>query len=274
YTVRGYDEETGVSGPYDKNGITYKIPVKQTVPTAQGKNTIRNFLLTGLQPVGSTMYMLGGGWDFSGSRHGSGIDSRTIGVSPLWEKFALQQTAKYNYRNHEYETRNGLDCAGYLGWTVYNTLHTTSGGPGYVMWSQSYGDNFRGRGWGTCRSIYSIKDYKAGDIMYNSEHVYIVVGQCSDGSVVLLHASPPGVMISGTYTKNWKSDSEAVRLAEYYMKKYYPAWYQKYPKVARGTYFLTDYDQFRWYVNGKGVLTDPDGYTEKSAAQILADLFR
>ncbi|MBQ0001267.1 MAG: fibronectin type III domain-containing protein, partial [Clostridiales bacterium] len=34
YTVRGYDEETGVSGPYDKNGITYKIPVKQTVPTA------------------------------------------------------------------------------------------------------------------------------------------------------------------------------------------------------------------------------------------------
>ena len=106
-------------------------------------------------------------------------------------------------------------------------------------------------------------------------HVYIVVGQCPDSSIVLLHSSPCGVMITGTATRSGNLQSNAVSLAEQYMKKYYPGWYAKYPKVSRSSSYLTSYSQMRWYTGTKqSMMSDPEGYLKKNAAQILKDLFK
>lgn len=105
-------------------------------------------------------------------------------------------------------------------------------------------------------------------------HVWIVVGQCSDGSVVLLHSSPAGVQINGTVTPQGKKNSQAVALAKKYMKKYYGEWYQKFPKVDRGSSYLSHYGQMRWRTTGKNVvLSDPDGYQDMSAEEVLKALF-
>ena len=59
------------------------------------------------------------------------------------------------------------------------------------------------------------------------------------------------------------------------MSKYYPGWYAKYPKVSRGVSYLTSYNQMRWYLGTKkSMMSDPEGYTNKNAAQVLKDLFR
>lgn len=51
-----------------------------------------------------------------------------------------------------------------------------------------------------------------GDIVSISGHVWICLGQCEDGSVVLIHSTPnAGVQISGTQTRSGNADSEAVQ---------------------------------------------------------------
>ncbi|MFR8999502.1 MAG: hypothetical protein ACLVIY_02750 [Anaerobutyricum soehngenii] len=52
--------------------------------------------------------------------------------------------------------------------------------------------------------------------MSSSTHVYIVVGSCQDGSVVLVHSSPAGVRLSGTpdTDRENKQRGGAVRLAK------------------------------------------------------------
>ena len=46
---------------------------------------------------------------------------------------------------------------------------------------------------------------KPGDIGYNDGHTWIVLGQCSDKSVVIVHSTPQaGVQISGTTTPTGK----------------------------------------------------------------------
>ena len=102
-------------------------------------------------------------------------------------------------------------------------------------------------------------------------HVYIVLGQCSDGSVVLVHSSPKGVMITGTASRRGKKNSHAGKLAARYMKKYFPRWYRKYPDSSRGTSYLTDYSRMRWTLNGnRSVLSDPDGLEGMNASQVLS----
>lgn len=145
------------------------------------------------------------------------------------------------------------------------------------MLAQKMAKNFASRGWGTYHSRSSVKNYRAGDIMSSScsdcGHVWIVVGSCSDGSVVLLHSSPPGVQLAGTPSRSGKKQSEAVKLAARYMKKYYPKWYRKYPNCAKGSSYLSHYAQMRWDISGKKIMTDPDGYRNMSAKAILKDLF-
>ena len=170
----------------------------------------------------------------------------------------------------------GLDCSGYVGWCVYNILNTTNGKAGYVMLAQKMAKNFASRGWGSYTARGAVRNYRAGDIMSSTcqdcGHVWIVVGSCSDGSVVMLHASPPGVQLSGTPSRTGRANSEAVKLASYYMKKYFPAWYKKYPNCAKGSSYLSHYAQMRWDITGTKVMSDPDGYRNKSAKAILKDL--
>lgn len=261
------------------DGKTYfsKFSAKTSVTlSTAGVSTIKTFLKTALQPVGSTMYIWGGGWNEADT--GAGEDATRIGVSPQWRKFFNKQTSSYDYNNTRYQLGNGLDCSGYVGWTVYNILNTTSGKKGYVMKSREFTSNFSSRGWGTYVSRSKVRNYKAGDIMSSAcsccGHVWIVLGSCSDGSVVLVHSSPSGVQINGTVTPSGSYKSEAIKLANKYMKKYYPKWYKKYPNCSRGLSYLSHYSQMHWDTSGKSIMTDPDHYTTMSASKILKDLFK
>ena len=58
------------------------------------------------------------------------------------------------------------------------------------------------------------------------------------------------------------------------MKKFYKSWYNRYPNVSKGTSYLSHYAQMRWKTTGEGiVLSDPDGYRNMSAEEVLKDLF-
>lgn len=262
-----------------KNGAkiySRKSATASTTVAAKGVSTIKNFLKTALAPVGSTMYVWGGGWNKADT--GAGEDAKRVGLSPAWRSFANGQTSSYNYKNYRYQIHAGLDCSGYVGWTIYNVLHTKNNGRGYVFSASKQAKKFSELGFGSYRQASQVRDYRAGDIMSSTcnccGHVWIVVGQCSDGSVVLLHASPSGVQLNGTVTPKGNKNSQAVRLAAKYMKKYYNSWYQKFPRMDRGSAYLAHYGQMRWNTAGKeSILSDPDGLQKMQAEKVLEELF-
>ena len=231
------------------------------------KATLKQLLQTALKPVGRTVYVWGGGWNR--------VETGEIGVSPQWEKFFRKQTSSYDYRTTRYQTNNGLDCSGFVGWVMYNTFNTQSGHGGYVMLAQKMARTYAGWGWGSFKSARAFKDWRAGDVMsLASGHVYIVIGGCSDGSVVLVHSSPQGVMINGTVSSSGKVKSKAWKLARKYMKKYYPEWYKKFPDVSRGRQYLTGYSRMRWHLGTKNsVMSDPDGLQKMDASKVLKVIF-
>lgn len=235
------------------------------------RSTLKNLLQTALQPVGKTLYVWGGGWNKADT--GAGKSAVSMGISPKWEAFFRKQDSSYDYQKTRYQIEDGLDCSGYIGWCIYNILNTENGREGYVMNAGKMAENFAGRGWGTFKEHSKIMDYRAGDIMSSVGHVYMVVGQCNDGSVVLLHASPPGVQLCGTPSGRGNCNSKAVSLARKYMKRYYPEYYKKYKNCSRDSSYLKDYDQMRWDISGKAIMEDPEGYAEKTAEKILKDLF-
>lgn len=239
------------------------------------KSTLKNLLTNALRPVGRTMYIWGGGW-YNGTGNSGSIETMTIGVSPRWEQFFDTTSKNYDYRNYRYLSHLGLDCSGYVGWVLYNTFNSVDGHGDYVMQAQDMARTYAGWGWGSYTPAGQVTSFRAGDIMsLGAGHVYIVIGQCSDGSVVLVHSSPKGVMITGTATRSGKKKSKAVKLATKYMKKYYPEWYSKYPDSSRGSSYLTSYSRMRWYLEGdKRVMSDPDMLSNMSAAKVLKILFR
>lgn len=247
-----------------------------TVPE-YGKSTIKNFLRTAIAPIGNTMYVWGGGWNKADTA--AGKEAKQTGLSENWREFAKNKKSGYDYRNYRYLIHKGLDCSGYVGWCIYNVNHAENGKKGYVYSASKQAEKFAKMGFGKYITTDKVKDYKPGDIMSSTcsccGHVWIVVGQCSDGSVVLAHASPPGVQLSGTVTPSGNTNSEAVKLAKKYMKKYYPGWYGKYPEVSKGSTYLSHYGQMRWTTKGVGcVLQDPDGYQDMSAEEVLEDLYK
>ena len=168
-----------------------------------------------------------------------------------------------------------MECSGFVGWSVYNINKTKNGkqGQGYVTKASKAASTYAKYGWGTYKKTIAVKDWKPGDIMSSPTHIYIVVGSCADGSVVLVHSSPAGVRLSGTPDKKGRTNSEAVKLAKKYMKKYYPSWYKRYPSCKKDKSYLTDYAQFRWRAGKGKMISDPDGYQKKNARQVLKDLY-
>jgi len=242
-----------------------KVEKKLRKPVA-GKQSIANLLLTALQPVGNTMYVWGGGWNEEDD--GAGYETRRIGVSPRWKQFAEEQGADYDFKNTRYQIHDGLDCSGYVGWVIYNVFEDCSGRAGYVMPASYMAWEFAGMGWGQYTPAEQVKDWKAGDIMSAKGHVWISMGMCEDGSVLLLHASPPGVILCGTAQTGIKSI--AVLLAEQYMSKYYPGWYERYPECGRDIAYLKKSARMRW---NRATLSDNENLTLKSASEVMAWLF-
>ena len=225
--------------------------------------TLKQFITIAMQPVGKTMYVWGGGWNEADT--GAGIEAMTIGVSPNWKAFFEKQNSHYDFNKTRYMIHSGLDCSGYLGWVLYNLIPNKNG---YVMKSGLYTRTLAGYGWGKRYSKNEIKTLIPGDIMGRDGHVWISLGTCRDGSVLLLQASPPGISLYGTQRGNRKS--EAVALAEFYMRFYFPSWAIKFPDYTQDQSFLSNYDMFRW---DESFLPDPDGYRKIGPASILKDLF-
>jgi len=52
------------------------------------------------KPVGSTMYVWGGGWNKEDT--GSGTEAVSIGLSPRWKEFYELQDKDYDYKNYKF----------------------------------------------------------------------------------------------------------------------------------------------------------------------------
>lgn len=245
----------------------YPVSINEEESLQPLEYSVWDFLKIALEPVGSTLYIWGGGWNEEDTA--AGVEAVSIGVSPLWQAYFDRQNQFYNYELTRYQIHNGLDCSGYVGWTVYNLLHRVDGGVGYVMNARKMAKNFSERGWGQYTPAHAVRDYLPGDIMSSKTHVYIVLGSCSDGSILVVHASPPGVQINGTVSRSGSSDSEAIRLANRYMKSYYPKWYQRYGTRVLDSSFLHNYSQMRWHVEGDSLLTDKEGLRKQSAENVM-----
>ena len=322
------DSDGGYTYPIQnslKEGYTYEIQVKDGVATAAeelketmnytplvsgtaGEKTLKNFLATALMPVGTTLYVYGGGWDWQDV--GSSIQARTIGVSDDWVKFFQSQDENYTYRDADGdETKKdpansyypyggyneyyyaGLDCSGYVGWTIYNVMNTKDGQDGYVMSSSKMAKTLADLGLGEWTREFEKpvnhedSDFLPGDIFSCNGHVWICVGTCEDGSILVLHStaapSRTGQPGGGPELSAIGADEncEAYKLADKYMSEYYPEWYARYPAA------LKDYDEytsleketsgkFSWNITGEdGGLNDPDGYRNMTPEEILEDLF-
>ena len=113
--------------------------------------------------------------------------------------------------------------------------------------------------------------YLSGDVVSKSGHVWIVIGQCSDGSVVVIHATPPYIQLGGTVSSTGSINSEAIELANEYMKMYYPVAYERYGVKVLDRSYLTGVNHFTW---SSSILSDSEGYRRKKPAEILNDLFQ
>ena len=278
------------------------VPPVSGVP---GERTLGNFLKTAMEPVGTTLYIYGGGWDWQDV--GSAVHARTLGVSADWVRFFREQDADFTYKSRDGDEANadpatsyypyggyneyyyaGLDCSGYLGWAVYNTLETESGRDGYVGGSTGFAKRLAGMGFGEWT-----QDVQApaadngctmlpGDIMSINGHVWLSLGTCADGSVLILHSTPAnsrtgqpggGVEVSAI---GLSEDCEAYRLADEAMSEHYPEWYERYPvKLCDPAVYFTfegeNAGRFTWDTDG--AFTDPEGVQAMTPAQVMEYLF-
>lgn len=231
--------------------------------------TIEMFLKTAMKPVGKTMYIWGGGWDEEDAS--AGATSTQIGISPNWEAFANLQDESYDFREYRFEREKGLDCSGYVGWVLYNTFENENDLPGYVTVSTDFAQRLAERGWG--KLIKNPKEFLPGDIVSMEGHVWICLGTCKDGSVLLVHSSPPGVSVCGiAVAKNKGQEDEAcqaMKLATEYMQRQRPQWQKKYPNREVPESYLEQVSVFRW---NNTVMSDAKELQNLSAEEIMGIL--
>lgn len=248
-----------------------------------GEKTLRNFLLNALMPVGRTLYVYGGGWNWQDT--GASELCSSTALPDVWQRFFLSRNGHYNYKNpspaesfypfggwNEYYYA-GLDCSGYVGWAVYRTLNAADGGEGYVCSASRQAAELAARGLGAVKS--GTANLCPGDIVSISGHVWICLGTCSDGSIVILHSTPSpsrtgekggGVQLGAI---GESTSCEAYRLAERYLSRYYPAWYERYaPSLKDPGSYLAANGVFTW-----SALSDPDGVKNMQAPEVLRLLF-
>lgn len=241
--------------------------VPTTVPVQPKMPSLLDFLRIAVLPVGSTMYVWGGGWNETDT--GAGIDAVTLGVSTQWAQFAALQDSTYDHNDTRYQIHDGLDCSGYVGWAVYNVLETENGKDGYVCSSTKMAKNLADKGLGEYIPAKDLTDWAPGDVMSMSGHCWIVVGMCEDGSVLLLHSSPPGVRFCGTLLPDG-GESQAAALAKSIMQTHYPDWYNRYPICTSPRSYLEKSSAMRWSAD---VLADNENLRNMTAQQVVQLLF-
>ena len=246
-------------------GVEIGADGKASRTESQAMGTLTKFLKTMIQPVGNTLYVWGGGHD--AWTDGDGL---RIGMNPKWKQFYNQQGASYNYTKHRYEYQNGLDCSGLVSWAVYNTYNTKSNQKetAYSSTSTGFPAYLTNKGFGSHGKV-SGGTFTPGDVVSMTGHVWVVLGICSDGSLVIVHATPPVVQISGTVNTAGSTNSEAVKLAKAYMKKYYSDAAGKYNLCIASKAYVNNVDRFHW---SSSSMRDPDGLRNMTAAQVLEKL--
>jgi hypothetical protein len=72
-------------------------PYKAPLSGEPGEKTLKNFLATAFEPVGTALYIYGGTWDWQDV--GSSNQARTIGLSQTWVDFFQSQDENFTYKN-------------------------------------------------------------------------------------------------------------------------------------------------------------------------------
>ena len=274
-----------------------------------GEKTLKNFFATAMMPVGTTLYIYGGGWDWQDE--GAAFQTRTIGLSDDWRRFFYSQDVNYTFKEkdgdeskkdaaHSYYPYGGyneyyyagLDCSGYVGWTLYNVMNKEDGKDGYVMSSTKMARTLAEKGLGKWTQNfmkpvnYKDSEFLPGDIFSKKGHIWICLGTCEDGSIVILHStaadSRTGQPGGGPELSaiGESKDCDAYRLADKYMSKYFSDWYARYPIALKNyeeyTYVEGEYvGKFSWNLTGAdSVLSDPDNLRSKRPEEILEILFK
>lgn len=293
FKIRVEDGKVIAAEEINTEAESYKPPVSGN----PGERTLENFLATAMMPVGTTLYIYGGGWNWQDD--GSSIQTRTIGLADEWRSFFYSQDVNYTYRDkdaaHSYYPYGkyneyyyaGLDCSGYVGWVLYNVMNKENGRDGYVMSSTKMARKMGEYGWGKWTQTmvkpvnHADSEFLPGDVFSKNGHVWICLGTCDDGSILILHSTPsnsrtgqpgggPELSAIGA-----SKECDAYCLADKYMSQYFPDWYERYPVVLKGyeeyTYTEGEYaGKFSWNLTGEnGGLTDPDGIVKKKPEEIL-----
>ena len=277
--------------------VNWVEPVRRPEPAAApvtykpGLGTLKNLLAAALQPVGSTLYVYGGGWNWQDD--GPSRQARTLGLPSEWGAFFAGQGPNYCYRRDKgpswYPGGNynpyyyaGADCSGYLGWVLRQVL-----GPGSFVSpaegvARRLAERWRLGNWS--RPTEQQKSFRPGDIVSIRGHVWLCLGACGDGSLVILHSTPSpsctgcpggGVQLSGL---GEGPECQGFQLARRCMETWYLAWSRRYRAVWKPFEAYTDWSggedcgRFRWDLDGPG-LTDPDRFRELEAEDILSRLF-
>lgn len=242
---------------------------KQSWRPSQEVATMERLFEVALAPVGKTMYVWGGGWDPGDAK--AGRTATQIGMPKVWADFAAEQTKDYDFEEYlenpkqqEYWGRNlqelGLDCSGYVGWVMYNLFKEKDEEEGYVSQSTGMAETLAERGWG--KFIRNPREFLPGDIVSMMGHVWICLGTCEDGSVLLVHSSPPGVSVCGT-------EGIATKLATEYMTTHHPKWQEKYPNRTVPLTYLENVTVLRW---NSDTLKNAKTYQEKTGEEIIGNL--
>ena len=241
---------------------------------------------------------------------GAAPQARSIGVSEDWVKFFREHDENYTYRDkdgdetkkdpaHSYYPYGGynayyyagLDCSGYLGWAVYNVMNTEDGQDGYVVPSTKMAKTLAEKGWGQWtqevqKPVNQVSsEFLPGDVFSKPGHVWLCLGTCEDGSILILHSTPApsrtGQPGGGPELSAIGEDEscDAYVLADSYMSRYFPEWYARYPVVLKDYAQYTEVEganagKFSWNLTGEnGGLSDPDGYRNETPEEIMRDLF-
>lgn len=236
---------------------------------------ISDVISNALKPVGNTLYVWGGGWNKADN--GSGETALHNGVWPQWKEYYENNKNNYSYRpgqtawengNREYRFW-GLDCSGYLGWVIFNSVKNGKDSNGYVTSAKWIAGSLAGYGFGTAAACTLNSTFYPGDIVSTNGHCFLCLGQCRDGSVLILHSTPNGgVQMGGTV--NGSSSSLASKLAQSFMQQYYPDWWEYFGREGRqgvnaGTYLYGT--KFSW--QNHGAIYDSRSLKSKSAEQIM-----